>query len=63
MQVATKLTTKEVCDSLKTRFVGADRVKVACLATLKGEFDKAEHGGCGKNQWHDGKVRWAWRDP
>jgi hypothetical protein len=57
MQVATKLTMKEVCDSLKTRFIGADCVKVACLATLKGEFDKDEHGECGKNQC------WAWHDP
>jgi hypothetical protein len=40
MQVSTKPTTKEVWDSLKTRFVGADRVKAAHLATLKGEFDK-----------------------
>lgn len=29
-----------MCESLKTRFVGTDRVKMACLATLKGEFDK-----------------------
>jgi hypothetical protein len=40
MQVSTKPTAKEVWDSLKTRFVGADRVKAAHLATLKGEFDK-----------------------
>ena len=40
MQVSTKPTAKEVWDSLKTRFVGADRVKAACLSTLKGEFDK-----------------------
>ncbi|XP_025825289.1 uncharacterized protein LOC112900672 [Panicum hallii] len=31
---------KEVWESLKTRFVGADRVKTARLTTLKGEFDK-----------------------
>jgi hypothetical protein len=40
MQVSTKPTTKEVWDNLKARFVGADRVKAAHLATLKGEFDK-----------------------
>ena len=40
MQVSTKKTAKEVWDSLKTRFVGADRVKKARLSTLKGEFDK-----------------------
>jgi hypothetical protein len=39
MQVSTKPTTK-VWDSLKTRFISIDRVKVACLATLKGEFDR-----------------------
>jgi hypothetical protein len=40
MQVSMKPTAKEVWDSLKTRFVGADHVKAARLATLKGEFDK-----------------------
>jgi hypothetical protein len=40
MQVSTKKTAAEVWASLKTRFVGADRVKTARLATLKGEFDK-----------------------
>ena len=40
MQVSTKKTAKEVWESLKTRFVGADRVKTARLATLKGDFDK-----------------------
>ena len=40
MQVATKPTVKEVWDSFKMRFVGADRVKAARLSTLKGEFDK-----------------------
>jgi hypothetical protein len=40
MQVSTKPMAKEVWDSLKTRFVGSDRVKAARLSTLKGEFDK-----------------------
>ena len=40
MQVSSKKTVKEVWDSLKTRFVGADRVKTARLSTLRGEFDK-----------------------
>ncbi|KAE8804436.1 retrotransposon protein [Hordeum vulgare] len=42
-QVAAKLTAKEVCDSLKVRFVGADRVRVARLArvaTLRGNFER-----------------------
>jgi hypothetical protein len=40
MQVSTKPMVKEVWESLKTGFVGADRVKATRLATLKGEFDK-----------------------
>jgi hypothetical protein len=40
MQMSTKKTAKEVWESLKTRFIGADRVKMARLATLEGEFDK-----------------------
>uniref|UniRef100_A0ACD5WRC0 Uncharacterized protein n=1 Tax=Avena sativa TaxID=4498 RepID=A0ACD5WRC0_AVESA len=40
MQVSSKKTAKEVWDSLKTRFVGADRVKATRLSTLRGEFDK-----------------------
>jgi hypothetical protein len=39
MQVAKKKTGKEVWDSLKARFVGAERVKDARLQTLKTEFD------------------------
>ncbi len=38
MQVAKKRSAKEVWDCLKTRFVGADRVRDARLQTLKGEF-------------------------
>ncbi|XBH56128.1 hypothetical protein VPH35_078037 [Triticum aestivum] len=40
LQVSTKLTTREVWDSLKVRFVGADRVCTARLAMLHGEFDR-----------------------
>jgi hypothetical protein len=40
MQVSTKKTTNEVWESLKTRFIGANRVKTAHLAMLKEEFDK-----------------------
>ena len=40
MQVSMKKTAREVWDSLKTRFVGADRVKAARLSTLSGEFDR-----------------------
>jgi hypothetical protein len=39
MQVAKKKTGKEVWESLKARFVGADRVRDARLQTLKSEFD------------------------
>ena len=39
MQVSTKATAQEVWEALKTRFIGADRVRTARLATLRGEFD------------------------
>jgi hypothetical protein len=39
MQVAKKKTGKEVWESLKARFVGAERVRDARLQTLKAEFD------------------------
>jgi hypothetical protein len=39
MQVAKKSKGREVWDSLKARFVGAERVKDARLQTLKAEFD------------------------
>ncbi|XP_072150736.1 uncharacterized protein [Setaria viridis] len=39
LQVSQKKTAKELWDSLKMRFVGADRVKAAHLSTFKGEFD------------------------
>jgi hypothetical protein len=39
MQVAKKKTGKEVWESLKAHFIGADRVKDARLQTLKSEFD------------------------
>jgi len=42
MQVAKKKSGKEVWDSLKARFVGADRVRDARLQTLKSEFDAVE---------------------
>ncbi|XP_066334496.1 uncharacterized protein [Miscanthus floridulus] len=42
MQVAKKKTGKEVWDSLKARFVGADRVRDARLQMLKSEFDAVE---------------------
>ena len=42
LQVSTKLTARGVWDSLKVRFVGADRVRAARLATLRGEFDLEE---------------------
>jgi hypothetical protein len=42
MQVAKKKTGKEVWDSLKARFVGADRVKDARMQTLKSDFDTVQ---------------------
>ncbi|XP_023765562.1 uncharacterized protein LOC111914053 [Lactuca sativa] len=39
MQVAKKKTAREVWESLKTRFVGAERVQKARLHTLKSEFE------------------------
>ncbi|XP_076895611.1 uncharacterized protein LOC143548287 [Bidens hawaiensis] len=39
MQVAKKKTAKEIWESLKTRYVGADHVQKARLHTLKGEFE------------------------
>jgi len=36
MQVSTKATAQEVWEALKTRFVGADRVRTARLTTLRG---------------------------
>ncbi|KAJ0579462.1 putative RNA-directed DNA polymerase [Helianthus annuus] len=39
LQVAKKKTAKEVWESLKTRFVGAERVQKARLHTLKSEFE------------------------
>ncbi|XP_076937497.1 uncharacterized protein LOC143605162 [Bidens hawaiensis] len=39
LQVAKKKTAKEIWESLKTRYVGADRVQKARLHTLKGEFE------------------------
>ena len=38
MQVVNKNTSKEIWESLKTRFVGADRVKNARLQALKSDF-------------------------
>ena len=40
LQVAAKLTAKEVWDSLKLRFIGAERVRAARRATLHGELDR-----------------------
>ena len=39
LQVVSKKTAAEVWASLKTRFVGADRVRAARLGTLRGEFE------------------------
>ncbi|CAM0911384.1 unnamed protein product [Alopecurus aequalis] len=42
LQVSSKKKAAEVWDALKTRFVGADRVKAARLSTLRGEFDRLD---------------------
>jgi hypothetical protein len=39
MQVSGKKMAKELLESIKTRFVGADRVKATRLSTLHGEID------------------------
>lgn len=39
LSLAEKQTTKELWDVLKTRFLGADRVKTARIQTLKAEFE------------------------
>ncbi|KAE8802340.1 retrotransposon protein [Hordeum vulgare] len=39
LQVASKKTAAEIWASLRTRFVGADRVRAARLGTLRGEFE------------------------
>ncbi|KAL9269499.1 Glyceraldehyde-3-phosphate dehydrogenase GAPCP2, chloroplastic-like protein [Drosera capensis] len=39
LQIEKKKTAKEIWESLKTRYLGTDRVKKARLQTLKGEFD------------------------
>ncbi|KAE8773140.1 retrotransposon protein [Hordeum vulgare] len=40
LQVAAKKTAAEIWGSLKSRFVGADRVRAAWLATLRGDFER-----------------------
>ncbi|XP_051206632.1 uncharacterized protein [Lolium perenne] len=40
LQVSSKKTAAAVWESLKARFIGADRVKAARLSTLRGEFDR-----------------------
>lgn len=40
LQVSSKKAAVEVWTSLKARFLGADRVRAARLATLRGEFER-----------------------
>ncbi|KAE8779356.1 retrotransposon protein [Hordeum vulgare] len=40
LQVAAKKTAPEIWSSLKSRFVGADRVRAARLAMLRGDFER-----------------------
>jgi hypothetical protein len=44
LQVSSKKKAAEVWASLKTRFVGADRVRAARLSTLRGDFDRLNMG-------------------
>ena len=46
----------EVWDALKTRFVGADRVKAARLSTLRGEFDRLDMADGEKLDVFAGKI-------
>ena len=39
LQIAKKKTAKEIWDSLKTRYLGSERVKMARVQTLKSEFN------------------------
>ncbi|XP_038888718.1 uncharacterized protein LOC120078515 [Benincasa hispida] len=39
LQIAKKKTAKEIWDSLKTRYLGSERVKMAQVQTFKSEFD------------------------
>ncbi|KAE8774737.1 retrotransposon protein [Hordeum vulgare] len=45
LHVAAKKTAAEICCSLKSRFVGADRVLAARLATLRGDFERLRMDG------------------
>ena len=55
-QVATKLTAGEVWDSLKVRFVGADRVRAVRLGTLRGEFDQMKMVDGEELDVYDGRL-------
>jgi hypothetical protein len=44
LQVSSKKKAAEVWASLKTRFIGADRVRAARLSTLRGDFDRLNMG-------------------
>jgi hypothetical protein len=56
MQVSCKPTAHEVWEALKTRFVGADRVRTARLAMLKGEFDQLLMADGDALDEHAGKI-------
>ena len=56
LQVATKLTAREVLDSLNVRFVSADRVCAARLATLHGEFDRLKMASCEELDVYGGRL-------
>ena len=66
MQVSTKPTAQEVWEALKTRFVGADRVRTARLTTLRGEFDSLiipDARRAGRLRWQDQRDEGKLREP
>jgi hypothetical protein len=56
LQVSSKKTAAELWASLKTRFVGADRVRAARLATLRGEFDRLRMEGGDELDAYAGRI-------
>ena len=56
LQVSPKKKAAEVWDALKTRLVGADRVKAARLSTLRGEFDRLDMADGEKLDVFAGKI-------
>ncbi|XP_020163644.1 uncharacterized protein [Aegilops tauschii subsp. strangulata] len=64
LSVATKPTAREVWDSLKVRFVGAERVRATRRATLRGELDRLKMEDGESLDAYAGRlvIRWPRRD-